>query len=133
MFGVVFVPVVRLHEAWVARSARTRCVAYEGAAVCFLDHGCEDDALIDERGIGTVLDRVVHVLDHFGGVVVAAVEPAAGLLEGVEVRGPHVLEGDPFFGCGEVGGVALVVGVGVCAGANADAGVVDAFARGAAF
>lgn len=47
MFGIVFVAVVRLHEAWVARAAGGNGVGHQGAAVCFLDYGGEDDALVD--------------------------------------------------------------------------------------
>lgn len=74
----------------------------------------------------------MDVGDHFRRVVVASVEPAAGFLEGFEVGGPHVVEGDPVGLVGEVGGRAFVVGVLVFAGADADAGVVDGFAGCAA-
>lgn len=67
----------------------------QGAAVCFLDDGREDDAVVYEGSVGTVLDGVVDVLDYLGGVVVASFQPAAGVFEGVEVGGPHFGEGDP--------------------------------------
>lgn len=87
--------------------------------------------MVNKRGVGAVLDGVVDVLDHFGGVVVASVEPAAGLLERVEVGVPHVFEGNPLF-CGrEVRRVAFVVSVAVGSGSDADAGVIDALACGA--
>ena len=108
-------------------------MADQWAAVGFLDDRCEDYPVIDQRCIRSVLDGVVDVLDDFGRVVVASVEPAARVLESVEVGIPHVVERDPFVTRREVRGVALVVSIGICARSGANAGVVDALACGAAF
>lgn len=83
VFRIVRVAIVRLHQAWIPRSAG-RCSGWvQRAAVGLLDDGCENDAVIDERSVGAVLDGVVDVLNHLGGVVVAVFEPTAGVLEGV--------------------------------------------------
>ena len=132
MFGIILVPIVRLHQARIPRATRGRGGWIQRTAIRLLNDRSEDDAMVHEGSVGSVLDGVVNVLDGFGGVVGTIVEPAAGVLEGVEIGGPHVLERDPFRRGGKIRRVALVVGVAVRAGANAVTGVVDALASRAA-
>lgn len=76
-------PIVRLHQAWISRAARGRGGWIQRTAICLLNDCGENDAMVYEGSVGSVLDGVVNVLDNFGSVVGTAVEPAAGVLEGV--------------------------------------------------
>lgn len=124
--------VVRLHEARVQRASRRGRRWTQRAPIRLLDDSGENDAMIDERSVRPVLDRVVDILDHLGRVVVASLQPPARTLERVQVVVPHVFERDPLLFRREVGGFALVVGVAVCSGADPVVGVVDVLACGTA-
>lgn len=48
VFGVVLMPVVRLHQAWVSCAARRGGGWVQRAAISLLYYGAEDDAMVNE-------------------------------------------------------------------------------------
>lgn len=98
------------------------------AAVRLLQNEGKDESVVNEGGVGAVLDGIVDVLNFLSRIVFSIVQPATGLLDRVHVVVPHVFEGDPLRGVWEVGEVAFVVRVCIRASSNAVFGVVDALA-----
>ena len=88
--------------------------------------------MIDQRSVGTVLDRVEEVCVVCGAVIGWVAEPTARFLDVGQIGVPHFLERNPFGCIGEARCVARVIGVHVLPCADAVVGDVDALACGAA-
>lgn len=77
----------------------------------FLQDDGEDEAVVYEGGVGTVLNSVVDVLCFCGSVGGLDPERSARVKDVGRVGLPHVLKRDPVGAVGEVGRGAGVVGV----------------------
>lgn len=84
--------------------------------------------MVHERCVRSILYRIVYVLNHLRRVIIAPLEPAAGIFERVVVLFPHVVEGDPSIRGWKIRGIALVVCVSVRASSDAIVGIVDTLA-----
>ena len=116
---VVGMPVMRLHEAWIPHTTAGLSVAHTNAAVGFLQNDSENEPVVNQRNSRTVLDRIVDILDHLRRIVRPLFQPAAGLLEGLLVAVPHILEADPLIRSREVGCIAGIKLIHICSGADA--------------
>ena len=117
---------MRLHQAGIRDATVRRGTAHIDTSVRLLQHDRQDIPVINERGIGAVLDGVEEVGIVFCGVVGRIAQPAARFLNVGEIVIPHLAERDPFRRIWERCWSTLVIGVDVLTGADAVLSVVDA-------